>query len=336
MSIYKTNAAINFSTNTQTRIEMQDFNCHVQETLQTLLIKGYANDLCLKVGLQRTEIRCHRMILTFASEFLAEALKSCAAGKIPVLILPDIEPEIMEYVLQYVYCGELRIPSEKFLEFVDACNVLQLKGMMNYSVEQQEETLEKEGKEIEIEVTEEEMYEEENYVEEEEEEEEEGGVTEIDMNQSVVEIVEPEPEIKLKTIPSTRENYRILKVPKVDPAIIKNLKIAKLQTDGTAMINEANVPYLRERLEACIAKIFENVEPGFEAKGNLYSVKMYYCANPPKLKGIFECLMCGDKTINVCYKHKDGKFKQWINSNILRHVELSHKEKFCLKNRTNS
>lgn len=109
-------------------------------------------------------------------------------------------------------------------------------------------------------------------------------------------------------------------------------KGAKLLADGTAKINASNVQYFRERLEHCVAKIFDNVkcEPGKVANGSLYRVRLLFSSNPIKLKGLFECLMCGDKTIQVCYKHRDGKFKQWINSNVLRHVELSHKDVyFC-------
>lgn len=117
-------------------------------------------------------------------------------------------------------------------------------------------------------------------------------------------------------------NYR-----ECDPTRMGSLQKAKCQSDGTAFINEQNAPFLRERLEACIAKIFENayLEPGVEARGSLYNIKMFISTNPPKVKGLFECLMCQNKTIHVCYKHKDGKFKQWINSNVLRHVELTHK-----------
>lgn len=153
----------------------------------------------------------------------------------------------------------------------------------------------------------------------------------------------PPPPVRIKRVPSPKITgtgpiivpHMPLTFSEVNlcTVISKNVKNARLQADGTAMINEANVPYLRERLEACIAKIFENVfiEQGRQPRGELYQIKMLFCQNPPKLKGIFECLMCGCKTINVCYKHKNGKFKQWINSNILRHVELSHKERFQWK-----
>lgn len=100
-------------------------------------------------------------------------------------------------------------------------------------------------------------------------------------------------------------------------------KHARLLTDGTANINAANAQYFKERLEVCTAKLYENVPPD-EPNMEKYKVRMFFCSDPVRLKALVECLIC-EKSIQVSYKHKNGKFKQWINSNVLRHVETFHK-----------
>lgn len=106
---------------------------------------------------------------------------------------------------------------------------------------------------------------------------------------------------------------------------IGSWKHARLLADGTANINAANVQYFKERLEACTAKIFENVQTN--SNQPKYQARMYFCADPVKLKAVVECMLCNRK-IQVSYKHTNGKFKQWINSNVLRHVETLHKNEW--------
>uniref|UniRef100_A0A336MKP9 CSON002504 protein n=1 Tax=Culicoides sonorensis TaxID=179676 RepID=A0A336MKP9_CULSO len=105
---------------------------------------------------------------------------------------------------------------------------------------------------------------------------------------------------------------------------VGNWKHARLLADGTANINAVNVQYFKERLEICTSKIYENVHIE-DTNFVKYKVRMYFCPDPVRLKAVVECLLC-EKTIQVSYKHKNGKFKQWINSNVLRHVETMHKE----------
>lgn len=132
--------------------------------------------------------------------------------------------------------------------------------------------------------------------------------------------------LKQVVLPKTKHILRLEKLNFAFNEIegsVGSWKHARLLTDGTANINAANAQYFKERLEVCTAKIYENVvlDDVFTEK---YKVRMYFCADPVRLKALVECLIC-QKSIQVSYKHKNGKFKQWINSNVLRHVETLHK-----------
>lgn len=134
--------------------------------------------------------------------------------------------------------------------------------------------------------------------------------------------------LKQEVLPKTKVLLRLEKFNFAFNEIegsVGSWKHARLLADGTANINAANAQYFKERLEVCTAKIYENVmldNPNMEK----YKVRMYFCADPVKLKALVECLIC-QKSIQVSYKQKNGKFKQWINSNVLRHVETLHKSK---------
>lgn len=91
---------------TQMHLQMMSYDNHVQNIIEAAHREGFSWDVVIKCGPQKLELKCHKMILCFSSDFLREALRSSRDGAIPVILLPDIAPVTMEFILAYIYTGE--------------------------------------------------------------------------------------------------------------------------------------------------------------------------------------------------------------------------------------
>lgn len=94
----------------------------------TLDQSSCAPDLILKIGPEKYEYFCHRLMLAAASNFLKTVIDTATPGTIPVILLPDISFTVIDYLLMYVYYGEVQVPEEKYADFVEACKLLELKA----------------------------------------------------------------------------------------------------------------------------------------------------------------------------------------------------------------
>ncbi|XP_063700444.1 uncharacterized protein LOC134830792 [Culicoides brevitarsis] len=85
-------------------------------------------DVILKIGKEKYEYYCHRIMLASASNFLRMVLRTATPGTIPVIILPDVNYTVVDYVLMYIYYGEVQVPEVKYADFVEACKLMDLKA----------------------------------------------------------------------------------------------------------------------------------------------------------------------------------------------------------------
>lgn len=92
---------------------------------------SFSPDAIIKTGPEKYEFYCHRLVFAAASDFLETLLGTATPGTIPVILLPDVSTKAMQYIIMYVYFGETKVPFDKYVEFVEACKLLQLKGPIN-------------------------------------------------------------------------------------------------------------------------------------------------------------------------------------------------------------
>lgn len=91
----------------------------------------FTPDLILKTGPEKCEFYCHRLIFAASSDFVRTIIATATIGTIPVILVPDLKTSVMQYVLKYIYLGETMVPFDKYVDFMEACNLLQLKGPIN-------------------------------------------------------------------------------------------------------------------------------------------------------------------------------------------------------------
>lgn len=112
-------------------LEMENYRAEMGKALFHEYDGGRSYDLILKTGPEKSQWYCHRLILALSSDFLRKIIETAVPGTTPVLILPDIKTSVVKYLLLYMYKGEVHIPTEDYLDFIDACNLLELKGPVN-------------------------------------------------------------------------------------------------------------------------------------------------------------------------------------------------------------
>ncbi|CAK1600941.1 unnamed protein product [Parnassius mnemosyne] len=73
-------------------------------------------------------VKVHQSLVALCSPYIKEMLKSLP-GQHPVIILNNVSYEILCFILEYIYTGEVEIPSHKLDIFIKAANSLNLSGI---------------------------------------------------------------------------------------------------------------------------------------------------------------------------------------------------------------
>lgn len=333
-------------------VQMENYPNYITKVLYDEYQLGNSCDLVIKTGEEKHESFCHKMVLAFSSDFLRQVLSTITPGTTPVLLLPDIGTDIIDYIMVFMYSGQVKIPSEKYTDFVDACKVLQLKGM-SWNEEEQEifEDHVEESVEVEFDNN---MESEENpahfidnslevdseysgneiidanedmapdYIEEESE-----NVNVFDLSESI-EGNHSKVRLKSEYIKSPFDTSKIFRLPKstkehqmiqFTPPI--NLRKEPHLRDPQQKIsmNDNNITTIREKLITAILNVYKDLDM------KLKDVQLVVKDNKLQ-KGVYQCSLC-EKMISVVYTvDKKGKFRQWVNSNLKRHIVRTHyKEK---------
>lgn len=339
-------------------VQMENYPNYITKVLYDEYQLGNSCDLVIKTGEEKHESFCHKMVLAFSSDFLRQVLSTITPGTTPVLLLPDISTDIIDYMMVFMYSGQVKIPSEKYTDFVDACKVLQLKGM-SWNEEEQEILEDHVEESVEVDFD--------NNMELEEKpahfmdnsleiDSEYSGNEVIDASEDMVpDYIEEESEnanifeisehiegnhskVRLKSeyIKSPFDTSKIFSLTKVtkEHQMIQftppsenhhRITIRKehhlRDPQQKISLNEENTTTIREKLIAAILNVYKDLDM------KLKDVQLIVKDNKLQ-KGVYQCSLC-QKMISVVYTvDKKGKFRQWVNSNLKRHIVRTHyKEK---------
>ncbi|KAI5635546.1 BTB/POZ domain-containing protein [Phthorimaea operculella] len=72
-------------------------------------------------------VKVHKSLLALASPYLKAIIQS-AQYQHPIVFLTHIRHEILGYILEYVYTGEVALPCDDMAEFIEACKSLHISG----------------------------------------------------------------------------------------------------------------------------------------------------------------------------------------------------------------
>lgn len=70
----------------------------------------------------------HKLVLSGCSEFFGRVFASTPC-KHPVVVLHDLQPQHLHYLLSYMYVGEVNVPQSQLPTLIKAAETLQIKGL---------------------------------------------------------------------------------------------------------------------------------------------------------------------------------------------------------------
>lgn len=96
------------------------------------MISAYDADVIICSGDKRG--KAHRLILTLCSDFFYDIFKDYpVVQETATIIIPELNQLIVDPLIAFMYTGQVFIEAELVNEFVNACKLLKLKGVIQYS-----------------------------------------------------------------------------------------------------------------------------------------------------------------------------------------------------------
>lgn len=304
------------STKQQTNLQLEDIGDHITSIAADSVNLGLNFDCVLRTS-TGAEIFCHKIILAMASDFLREILWSTMNEEMVYVTIPDVKSEILEAIIGLVYSGEICISCGDREEFLKICRLLKLKaiesdikkGDVDVDEVEEEDNMEEEEEELVMEITKGEA----------EPGQETRFVVAHEMFPDDLDDEQMEDEkVYNFTIGKTEQNLLVaLKEPAVKIEVTENMK-----------------EQLVKRLETLIQKSYtawDSVQ-GPQVAEKDHKIRLV-TQGKTLLKGFYVCVLC-NKEISVVYTTgQQGKFKQWVNSNMKRHLLRIHSQKTKDKNK---
>ena len=76
-------------------------------------------------------VKCHQEILSASSSWFENVLSSVAEFQHPIILLKDVSFIELEYIVNFVYSGEVVVPQEEIQSFLKTAELLEIKGLLD-------------------------------------------------------------------------------------------------------------------------------------------------------------------------------------------------------------
>lgn len=320
---------------TRIKLQMESISTHISQILQEEFNCGSSFDAIIKTGYEKYETHCHKIVLALSSNFLASILNNVNSVHMPVILLPDIKTDLIHYILLYMYTGEVKVPNELYMDFIEACKLLELKGIVEnidqgydqydqsqadlVMVEEDTNEIESEYEEVDDETC--------DLIEMEEDEHASFVEDSTEEKTSFAKVRLKSEYLKNDFIPTSTFRIRDFGPKTLYSTEINKRKLPPSLREPQMKIslNDTNTSTLKEKLISSIEGAFKELEIRNELNitGGVHKVRLVV-KDSKLLKGEYTCILC-NKTMSVVYSvDKSGKFRQWINSNLRRHIARVH------------
>ncbi|KAJ6644529.1 Zinc finger protein [Pseudolycoriella hygida] len=104
---------------------------HLMNTQKNIYLTSAHSDAIICCGDKRAKV--HRLVLILSSDFFCDIFKEYPITDTAIIIIPELNPLIVDPLITFMYTGQLFLDAELVCEFVHACKFLKLKGMISYS-----------------------------------------------------------------------------------------------------------------------------------------------------------------------------------------------------------
>jgi len=109
-------------------IQWQGFHSNIINSLEDL--KSVEDFVDVTLSCEGKTFKGHKVILSAGSSYFRRILKENPCGH-PVLILNDIQVDILEALMTYIYHGNVSVPHNKLQEFLRSAEAFKIKGIVD-------------------------------------------------------------------------------------------------------------------------------------------------------------------------------------------------------------
>ncbi|XP_075974384.1 uncharacterized protein LOC142975437 [Anticarsia gemmatalis] len=113
-------------TETQFNVTWESYPNHVSKGISSLQQNGEFVDMTLAA--EGHLVKVHQNVVALASPYLKAMLLTVPCQH-PVIFLNNISHEVLGYILEYIYTGEVKVPSNRISKFIKACRSLCINGI---------------------------------------------------------------------------------------------------------------------------------------------------------------------------------------------------------------
>lgn len=113
-------------------VKWLDYTQNLMDTQKDFFQSNEMFDVILGVGQSR--FKAHQLVLSACSDFLKDVLTAAgsASHQMTTILIPDLNPQLIEPLLEFMYTGESFVNSNILSEFLDACSFLRIRGFISY------------------------------------------------------------------------------------------------------------------------------------------------------------------------------------------------------------
>lgn len=102
---------------------------------ETNLSTGFHESLCcgdlidVTLAAEGKFVRAHQLILSVSSPYFREMFRQMPANQHAFVFLKDVSQRVLNDLITFIYCGEVKVEEDKLPEFMSTARALQIKGL---------------------------------------------------------------------------------------------------------------------------------------------------------------------------------------------------------------
>ncbi|XP_076654286.1 uncharacterized protein LOC143359861 isoform X2 [Halictus rubicundus] len=107
-------------------LRWNNYHSNMQNSFPSLLNSEQFVDVTL--ACEGRSLKCHKIILSSCSDYLAELLRENPCQH-PIILIKDLKFWAVKALIKFMYCGEVNIAHDKLPQLLNAAETLQVKGL---------------------------------------------------------------------------------------------------------------------------------------------------------------------------------------------------------------
>lgn len=113
-------------------VKWLDYTQNLMDTQKEIFQTNELTDVLIAIGPNR--FKAHQLVLSASSDFLKDVLTASDSNhqQMPIIVIPDLNPQLVEPLLEFMYTGEAFVNTNILSEFLEACSFLRIRGFISY------------------------------------------------------------------------------------------------------------------------------------------------------------------------------------------------------------